>query len=161
MLSEFLYLEPTNLLVKVSEEVDSECVLFVKFISICILHSLESLGGSSVLQKDVSEEDIRRTINIYQMKKLKRHWTEPLPLGRTISLRVEFCCDFAKLGEDLMDDIFQFFQSLRANLRDVIYHHHRVDAISLLRLLLQDILQELCAENRKGEMLKPTYNPQL
>lgn len=53
-----LLLKPTNILVKVSEEVDSECVLFVKFVPICILNSLESLGGSSVLQKDVPVEDI-------------------------------------------------------------------------------------------------------
>lgn len=41
-----------------------------------------------------------------------------------------------------MDDVFEFFQSLRANLWDVIYHHHRVDAISFLRLLPQDVIQE-------------------
>lgn len=41
--------EPIHLLVKVSEEVDSECVLFVKFVAICILNCLQSLGGSGVL----------------------------------------------------------------------------------------------------------------
>lgn len=74
---------------------------------------------------------------------------EPIPFGRTISLWVKFCGDFAKLGENLMDDVFEFFQSLRADLGDVIYHHHRVDTIRLLRLLLQDVIQELCEENKK------------
>lgn len=78
----------------------------------------------------------------------------PIPLGCAVSLWVEFCCDFAKLGEDLMDDIFELFQSLGANLRDVIYHHHRVNAICLLRLLLQNVFQELCQENKKGWMLQ-------
>lgn len=61
---EFLFwlLKPTNVLVKVREEVDSERVLFVKFVPICILNSLKSLGGSSILQKDVPAEDIS-TVN--------------------------------------------------------------------------------------------------
>lgn len=147
--------EPIHLLVKVSEEVDSECVLFVKFVAICILNCLQSLGGSGVLQKDVPVKDISRTMNTSSLQQLKLHKRiELIPLGRTISLWVEFCCDFAKFGEDLMDDIFEFFQSLRANLRDVIYHHHRVNAIRLLRLLPQDVIQELCEENKKGWMLK-------
>lgn len=60
LLLEFLYLflKQTNVLVKVSEEVDSERVLFIKFVPICILNSLKSLGGSSILQKDVPVEDI-------------------------------------------------------------------------------------------------------
>lgn len=55
---QYLFLKSTNVLVKVSEEVDSERVLFVKFVPICILNSLKSLGGSSILQKDVPVKDI-------------------------------------------------------------------------------------------------------
>lgn len=125
-------------------------MLLVKFVAICILNCLQSLGGSGVLQKDVPLEDICKTMNTSSVQQMKLHKRiELIPLGRPISLWVEFCCDFAKLGEDLMDDIFEFFQSLRANLRDVIYHHHRVNAIRLLRLLPQDVIQELCEENKK------------
>lgn len=124
-------------------------MLFVKFVAICILNCLQSLGGSGVLQKDVPAY-ICKSMNTSSVQQLKLHKrTELIPLGCTISLWVEFCCDFAKLGEDLMDDIFEFFQSFRANLRDVIYHHHRVNAIRLLRLLPQDVIQELCEENKK------------
>lgn len=76
------------------------------------------------------------------MQKLNLRGGWNIPFGCAVSLWVEFCCDDSKLGEDLMDDVFEFFQSLRANLWDVIYHHHRVDAISLLRLLPQDVIQE-------------------
>lgn len=140
---EFLYwfFKPKNVLVKVGEEVDSERVLFIKFVTIGILNSLKSLSGSSVLQKDVPVGDIG-TINTSSVHKLKLQGKlKPIPFGCAISLWVEFCCNCSKLGEDLMDDIFEFFQSLRANLWHVIYHHHRVDAISLLRLLPQDVIQ--------------------
>lgn len=46
-------LEPADLLVKVSEEVDPECMLLVKFVSICILNSFKSLCRSSILQENV------------------------------------------------------------------------------------------------------------
>lgn len=74
---------------------------------------------------------------------------KPIPFGCAVSLWVEFCCNYSKLGEDLMDDVFEFFQSLRANLWDVIYHHHRVDAISLLRLLPEDVLQEFWRKKKE------------
>lgn len=56
-----------------------------------------------------------------------------------------------------MDDVFEFFQSLRANLRDVIHHHHRVDAISLLRPLPQDIFQEFWRKQK--QRVKPFISP--
>lgn len=41
-------------LIKVCEEVDSESVLLIQFVSICILHSIHSMGGRHVLQEDVA-----------------------------------------------------------------------------------------------------------
>lgn len=64
---------PTHLLVKVSEEVDSERVLLVKFVPICILNSFESLGGGGVLQKDVPVEEICRTVNTPLTQHLELH----------------------------------------------------------------------------------------
>lgn len=49
-----------------------------------------------------------------------------------------------------MYDIFEFLQPLRAHLRDVVHHHHRIYAVSLLGLLLQDVIQELCREDKEG-----------
>lgn len=45
--------DTVHLLVKVSEEVDPECMLFVQFVSICVLYSLKGLGRSGILQEDV------------------------------------------------------------------------------------------------------------
>lgn len=45
--------DTAHLLVKISEEVDPECMLFVKFVTICILYCLEGLGRGSILQEDV------------------------------------------------------------------------------------------------------------
>lgn len=54
-----------HLLVKVGEEIDSECMLFVEFVSICILYCLEGLGGSSIFQEDVPvwDKDLSLTLN--------------------------------------------------------------------------------------------------
>lgn len=40
-------------LIKVCEEVDSEGVLLIQLVSICILHSIHSVGGRHVLQENV------------------------------------------------------------------------------------------------------------
>lgn len=48
-----LILETAHSLVKVSEEVDPECMLLVQFVPICVFHSLQGLSGSSILQEDV------------------------------------------------------------------------------------------------------------
>lgn len=49
-------------LIKVCEEVDSESVLLIQFVSICILHSIHGVGGRHVLQENVpaGKENQRR-----------------------------------------------------------------------------------------------------
>lgn len=48
-----------------------------------------------------------------------------------------------------MYDVFEFLEPLRAHLRDVVHHHHRIYAVSLLGLLPQDVIQELCKEDKR------------
>lgn len=40
-------------LIKVCEEVDSESVLLIQFVSICVLHGIHGVRGGHVLQEDV------------------------------------------------------------------------------------------------------------
>ncbi len=44
-----------NILIKIGEQIDSECVLFVQLVAICILNSFQSLVRGRVLQKDIPE----------------------------------------------------------------------------------------------------------
>lgn len=50
------FCDSANSLVKIGKEVDSERMLFVEFVAICILHCLKSLSRSSVFQEDVPED---------------------------------------------------------------------------------------------------------
>lgn len=74
-----------------------------------------------------------------------------LPFGQAVGFWIELCGYLAKLGKYLVDDIFELVQTVRAHLRDVVYHHHGINAISLLRLLPQDIVQELCRPEEQAD----------
>lgn len=45
-----------------------------------------------------------------------------------------------------MDDVPEFLQAFWSDLRDIINHNDRVDAVSLQRFILQNILQQLCVQ---------------
>lgn len=74
-----------------------------------------------------------------------------VPFGHAVGLWIELRGDLAKLGENLVDDIFEFLQTVGAHLRDIVHHHHGIYAVSLLGLLPQDVIQELCRWQRRGE----------
>lgn len=67
-----------------------------------------------------------------------------IPFGCALCLWIKLSCDFPKLGEDLVYDVFEFFQTLGAHLRNVVHHDHRVYPISFLGLLPQDVIKKLC-----------------
>lgn len=130
-------------------------MLFVKFVSVCVLHRLESLSGSSILQEDVPTgkmsvffclEFKRKGCNLRSIEadhKLERVLSY-VPFGQAVSFWIKLSCDLAKLGEDLVYDVFKFFQTLWAHLRNIVHHNHRVYPIGFQRLLPQDVLQKLC-----------------
>lgn len=62
-------------LIKVSEEVNSESVLLIQLVSVCILHSIHSMGGRHVLQEDVparKENQSRRHCWLHNRPKTKQ-----------------------------------------------------------------------------------------
>lgn len=46
------------------------------------------------------------------------------PFRLSILLRVIVIYDFSKLGEDLVDDIFEFLKPVGSHLRNVVYNDH-------------------------------------
>lgn len=70
------------------------------------------------------------------------------PFCLPILLRVKIICDFPKLGEDLMDDVFELLQAVGPHLRDVVHHDHRVDPIGLLGPVLENVPQQLCMDRK-------------
>jgi len=120
-------------------------MLFVKFVTICVLHRLESLSGSRILQEDVTASTKEILNSIGRQKTTEKHIRDNgvVPFGHAISVWIKLSRDLAELGEDLVYDVFEFFQTLWAHLRDVVHHHHRVYTVSLLGLLPQDVTQKL------------------
>lgn len=75
--------------------------------------------------------------------RIKKEAFVVIPSGQAISFWIKLSCDLAKLGEDLVYDVLELFQTLWADLRDVVHHHHRVYAVCLLWLFPQDVTKKL------------------
>lgn len=76
-------------------------------------------------------------------KRTQKKTSVVLPFGHAICIWVKLGRDLAKLGEDLVYDVLELFQTLRAHLRNVVHHHHRVYAVCLLGFLPQDVIKKL------------------
>ena len=66
-----------------------------------------------------------------------------VPFGHSVVHWPELIGDLAELGEDLIDNVLQFFQPLWAYLGYIVHHHHGVDAVSLEWLLPHEVTQQL------------------
>lgn len=84
--------------------------------------------------------------------------TRSVPFSQTVGLWVELCGDFPKLGENLVYDVLELLQTFWAHLRNVVHDHHRVNAIGLLRLLPQDVLEELWGPEERQKTTIGTRN---
>lgn len=63
---------------------------------------------------------------------------------RFVSLkRIEVIDNLSKLWVQLLDNISQLFQSVRANLRDVVHNYHIVDTVCCFGFLLYQVRQQL------------------
>lgn len=75
------------------------------------------------------------------------------PFCLSILFRVIVIYDFPKLGEDLVDDIFELLKPIWSHLRNVVYNNHRVDPICLLRPIFEYITKEFWRSKRNVKWL--------
>ena len=61
------------------------------------------------------------------------------PFRLPVFLGVIVIYDFPKLGEDLVDDIFELLQPVGPHLRNVVYNNHGVNPIRFLRPIFEYI----------------------
>ena len=78
------------------------------------------------------------------------------PLCPSVLLWIKIVGDFPKLGEDLMDDVFEFLQAVGPHLRHVVNHNHRVDPVCFLRPVFEHVPQQLCGRGRCAEWFSLT-----
>ena len=78
------------------------------------------------------------------------------PFCPSVLLWIKIVCDFPKLGEDLMDDVFEFLQAVGPHLRHVVDHNHRVDPVCFLRPVFEHVPQQLCRRGRCAEWFSLT-----